>query len=140
MRMKKQFIEKEHTPSMDQEDVRETQQPWQKRTKEEVDSSSSKLGHDEWSYDPELERLMEECEGKIASSVSLLMYMMQKYGDTSLITSRQIGDEGDVPTSHPPSPSNQTMVDWLNFPVGGSEANGIPRRGALVKFVENVVG
>jgi hypothetical protein len=37
------------------EDVRETQQPWWKRTKEEVDSSSSELGHGEWLYDPELE-------------------------------------------------------------------------------------
>jgi hypothetical protein len=69
MRMLEQFIEQEKRPSMDQEDMRETQQPWWKRTKEEVDSSSSELGHGEWSYDPELERLMEECEGKISSSV-----------------------------------------------------------------------
>jgi hypothetical protein len=55
MRMSEKFIEQEKRPSMDQEDVRETQQPWWRRTKEEVDSSSSELGHGEWSYDPELE-------------------------------------------------------------------------------------
>jgi hypothetical protein len=48
-------VEQEKKPFVDQEDVRETQQPWWKRTKEEVDSSSSELGHGEWSYDPELE-------------------------------------------------------------------------------------
>jgi hypothetical protein len=49
---------------------------------------------------------MEDYEGKIGSSVSLLMNITQKYGDTSLITLEQIGDEGDGPTSHPPSTSN----------------------------------
>jgi hypothetical protein len=46
---------------VDQEDVREMQQPWWKRNKEEVDSSSCKLGHGDWPYDPEIEQLMEEC-------------------------------------------------------------------------------
>jgi len=57
-------------------------------------------------YDPELEQIMEECEGKIGSSVPLLMDMMQKYGENSLIALGWIGDEGDGPTNHPHSPSN----------------------------------
>jgi len=55
MKMLEQFVEQEKKPFIDQEDVRETQQPWCKRTKEGVNSSSNELGHGEWPYDPELE-------------------------------------------------------------------------------------
>jgi hypothetical protein len=55
LRTLQQFIVRDQRPSMDQEDVREMQQPWWRRPKEEVDSSSSELGHGEWPYDPELE-------------------------------------------------------------------------------------
>jgi hypothetical protein len=106
MRMPEEFVEQEQRQSVDQEDAREMQQPWWKRTKEEADSSSCELGHGEWPYDPELEQLMEECESRINSSVPLLIYITQKYNDSPPITLGQIGDKGDGPTNHTPSPSN----------------------------------
>lgn len=43
--MSKEFIEREQGPSVDQENVRETQQPWWRRPKEEANSSYNELGH-----------------------------------------------------------------------------------------------
>jgi hypothetical protein len=61
---------------MDQEEMKEIQKTWCKRTKEEVDYSYNELGHSEWLYNLELKGLMEEYEGKIISNVPLLMYIM----------------------------------------------------------------
>jgi hypothetical protein len=45
---------------MNKEHVKEMQQPSLRRPKEEVDSSYSELGHGEWTYDLDLEILVEE--------------------------------------------------------------------------------
>jgi hypothetical protein len=59
-RILEKFIEQEQRPSMNKEHVKEMQQPSLRRPKEEVDSSYSELGHGEWTYDPDLEILVEE--------------------------------------------------------------------------------
>jgi hypothetical protein len=85
---------------------RAMQQNWRRRVKEEAYSSYRELIQSEFSYDPKLEGLAEECEGLIGSSVLLIMYITHRHDDSPLITLRYIGDEGDGPTNHPPSPSN----------------------------------
>jgi hypothetical protein len=60
----------------------EEQLSWYKHAKE-VGPITKTLGGGEWPYDPELEHLVEEGEGRIGSNVPLLMYLIEKYGDTS---------------------------------------------------------
>jgi hypothetical protein len=53
----------------------EEQQLWYKHAKKEVGLNAETLRDGEWPYDPELEHLVEESEGRIGSNVVLLMYL-----------------------------------------------------------------
>ena len=75
MKMSDQFVEQEKKPFVYQEDMREAQKPLWKITKEGYVSSCNKIGHGEWSYEPEVERLMEQCKANIGLTVPLLKYM-----------------------------------------------------------------
>jgi hypothetical protein len=49
---------------------------------------------------------VEECKGNIGSIVPFLMNINKNYVGTALSALGWIGDEGNIPTNHPPSPSN----------------------------------
>jgi hypothetical protein len=53
----------------------EEQQHWYKCVRKEVGLNTKTLGAHEWPYGIEIECLMEESEGRIASNVPLFMYL-----------------------------------------------------------------
>lgn len=114
--MSKEQMETEETKTLELEERRvesfvtqvcdgEEQRLWYKHAKE-VEPIAKTLGDGEWPYDPKLERLVEKGEGRINSNVPLLMYLTEKYGDTSQAVTKQDEDGSDGSLSHPLPLSN----------------------------------